>query len=291
MMGVNLGAGAANIGAAGRGYMYPTAAEMALAARAKVLRIGLKFDNLRSPDGWAAAENHLLPVVAQALVRGQSVILNRHDFGKAQGRAITLDDVPDDVALWQKLLARWPRHTARVMIGAMNEPAGPVAAVWAYNQALVLALRAAGLRHRVLLPLYYWQKFKLLGDQAAQIAGFVDPANNHLIDVHHYFSRAGNDSDVDIDQRGFAWLADACARARHLGKRLAWTELSFPDGPTGVALVDQVRAFVAQNRDVIALATAFTLAGWMPAPNYPHGLCRVNGQALAATETLERWLK
>jgi len=216
-------------------YTYPTKAEVDYYA-------DHGFNALRLPFRWQRVQHDLYGDLdrvgdgtgdferIQQLVkwitdRGMIAILDPHDYG---GR--TVDGVAAKVGsaklpasaledLWVRLANAF-KDNGRVWFDLMNEPADISAADWkAVAQSVTNAIRATGARNFLLVPGtdYSGAHSWVSSGNAAQMATFVDPANNFAFDVHQY---------LDADSSGKSGACVAGAGASRLDPFIDWAKES-----------------------------------------------------------------
>jgi endoglucanase len=125
--------------------------------------------------------------------------------------ASALDD------LWVRL-AKAFKGNDRIWFNLMNEPTGIPAARWKMiAQSATNAIRGTGALNRILVPGTDWTGAHswVKSGNAAQMATFVDPANNYAFDVHQY---------LDRDSSGTHAACVTGAGARRLDPFITWAQ-------------------------------------------------------------------
>lgn len=196
-------------------YAFPTDAQFAYIASKGFLvcRLPVKWERCVNGTPGGALDTAYMALVdaavASCLSRGVRVILDLHNYHRFKlagtERIIGSAQVTQAhfVDVWQKLAVRYQADN-RVWFGLMNEPhdvAGGAAAVFADQQAVLNAIRAAGVGNKVLLSGTEWTGAATWGSSGngAAALGVTDPANNFAFDVHSY---------LDVDGTG---THNACA--------------------------------------------------------------------------------
>lgn len=265
-------------GVYGTDYSYPTKAEIDYYA-------DRGFNALRLPFRWERVQHQLYgdldtvgdgtgdfervrEVVGWITGRGMVAILDPHDYG---GRNV--DGVPAKVGstalptaaladLWVRL-ANVFKGDARVWFGLMNEPEGISAAAWKdIAQTVTDAIRATGARNRLLVPGtdYSGAHSWVSSGNAAQMATFVDPADNFAFEVHQY---------LDADSSGKKGTCIPGSGASRLAPFIEWAKSApgrkgflgeFAAGDPSVAGQEQCRAELAALLETAEKSGVFI--GW-----------------------------
>ncbi len=265
-------------GTYGVDYTYPTKAEVDYYADHgfNALRLPFRWQRVQ-PDLYGDLDDvgdgtgdfeRIKQVVKWITDRGMVAVLDLHDYG---GRNV--DGVPAKVGsaalptsalenLWVRL-ANVFKDDARVWFGLMNEPVGISAAKWKeIAQSVTNAIRATGARNRLLVPGtdYSGAHSWVSSGNAAQMATFVDPANNFAFDVHQY---------LDADSSGKQGTCVAGAGASRLAPFIDWAKSApgrkgflgeFAAGDPSIAGQEQCRAELAALLDAAERSGVFI--GW-----------------------------
>lgn len=187
-------------GVAGKDYLYPSSAILAAYASfgMNTVRVPFLWERIQPALGGPLAPEELQrldAVVTEAKKLNLSIILDLHNYGAYRGELIGSKAVPLDrfIHVW-KLLADHYQKETHVAFGIMNEPNKQDAAEWAgMAKAALLAIRSTGARQTVLVPgtlwsgAHSWNKKAGKRSNAEALAKLRDPANNLLIEFHHYF--------------------------------------------------------------------------------------------------------
>jgi endoglucanase len=214
-------------------YIYPSRAEIAYYAERG-------FSGLRLPFRWERIQHEIYggldvvgngsgdfervqQVIAWITGHGMVAVIDLHDFGGRKvgrasaklGTAMLPASALDD--LWVRL-AKAFKDNDRVWFNLMNEPVGISAARWKMiAQSATNAIRGTGALNRILVPGTAWSGAHswVSSGNAAQMATFVDAANNYAFDVHQY---------LDSDNSGTHAACVAGAGSRRLDAFTAWAQ-------------------------------------------------------------------
>ncbi|ODR97592.1 hypothetical protein AUC69_10770 [Methyloceanibacter superfactus] len=219
-------------GTYGTDYIYPSKAEVDYYADRgfTALRVPIRWERVQhglygeldSLGDGTGDFDRIKQVVEWITDRGMTAVLDLHEYGgrTVDGTAVKVgsDALPASALadLWVRL-AKPFKDNDRVWLGLMNEPEGIAPADWkATAQSVTDAIRAAGIRNRLLVPGtdYTGAHSWITSGNAAQMAAFVDPANNFAFDVHQY---------LDTDSSGTHGDCVAGAGSR-LDEFIAWAK-------------------------------------------------------------------
>lgn len=212
MIGVNL-AGAefgTGRGVYGTDYIYPSASELDYYQDKGVTLIRLPFtwERMQPTLGGEldqAELGRMTDFLDAAAQRGMQVVIDLHNFGRYDGKAIGSDSVPISAFadFWSKLAGDLAGHPAVSSFGLMNEPhdmGGPT--VWpAAAQAAVDAIRATGSQQTIIVSGDNWST---AADWQNNNANLIvnDPLAKILYEAHAYFDRAGMGTYTGYDADG-----------------------------------------------------------------------------------------
>jgi len=267
-------------------YIYPSQAEVSYYARRG-------FTVLRLPFRWQRVQHRiygkldvvgngsgdferLRQVVGWITHYGMIAVIDPHDYG---GRRIVRESAKTGSAmlptaafddLWVRLAQAF-KGNGRVWFNLMNEPVGISAARWKMiAQSATNAIRGSGALNRILVPGTAWTGAHswVSSGNAAQMATFVDAANNYAFDVHQY---------LDRNNSGTHGACVAGAGSRRLDAFIAWARAApgrygflgeFAGGDPKVAGQEQcgieLRALLddAERSGVFVGWTAWGGGGW-----------------------------
>jgi endoglucanase len=202
--GVNL-AGAEFGKASGRygfDYAYPSPATIDYYARLgfNLIRVPFRWERLQPTLGApfkGDEQARLAAVVAHASKKGQSVIIDPHNYARRRVEAdgwkqehfIGTDAVPVAAFadFWRRLATAF-KDNPRVIFGLMNEPAGIAVDKWlpAANAA-VASIRETGASHLILVPgVAYTGAHSWISSGNAAMGALTDPSNHFAFEVHQY---------------------------------------------------------------------------------------------------------
>jgi len=278
-------------GTYGIDYTYPTKAEIDYYADrgVNVLRLPFNWERVQhdlhggldsAGDGTADFER-IQQVVKWITDRGMIAVLDPHDYGgrnvDGMPRKVGSAELPASALadLWVRLAHAF-KGNERVWFGLMNEPMDIPAAAWrAIAQSVTNAIRATGARNRLLVPgtAYSGAHSWVSSGNAAQMATFVDPADNFAFDVHQY---------LDADSSGKSGTCIQGASASRLDPFIEWAKAApgrkgflgeFAAGDPSIAGQEQCAAELAallgaaENSGVFIGWTAWGGGAWWE-PSY-----------------------
>ncbi|MDT3670969.1 MAG: glycoside hydrolase family 5 protein [Aromatoleum sp.] len=280
LVGVNLAGAEFNSkklpGVMNKDYVYPAADDVAYFAQKGATAIRLPFR-------WERAQPTLMgeldtaemtaidKTIAAASVHGLCVILDAHNYATYRGLAIGSEDVPNAafVDFWTRMGKRFP-DADRVAFGLMNEPKQLLIAQWAeLAQTTVQNLRSAGVQNLLMVSggrwsgVHEWSKVFSGTSNAVAFAGFTDPLDRSLIEVHQYadanFSGTGTECQPpERFDNMFALIAD-WARANN--KKLFLGEFGTPANEPCLATLDHLLS-LSSDRNVWRGWTYWAAGRW-----------------------------
>lgn len=186
-------------------YSYPTPQTIDYYA-------GLGFNLIRVPVRWerlqprlgvdlAGAEQAMLAaVVERASAKGQSVIIDPHNYARRRveddgwktEHYVGSDAVPNAAFadFWSRLAHAY-KGNPRVIFGLMNEPAGIAVSPWlAAANAAVASIRRTDASNLILVPgVAFTGAHSWISSGNVAMQGIVDPGGNFAFEVHQYLDR------------------------------------------------------------------------------------------------------
>jgi endoglucanase len=186
-------------------YTYPARATIDYYAKLgfNLIRVPFRWERLQPRLGAALAGDEqamLAGVVEQASSKGQSVILDPHNYarrrveddGWAADHFIGSDLVPTAAFadFWGRVAEAFKTNPS-VIFGLMNEPAGITAESWLVAaNAGVGSIRRTGASNLVLVPgVAYTGAHSWISAGNTRMIGIIDPAENFAFEVHQYLDR------------------------------------------------------------------------------------------------------
>lgn len=181
-------------------YIYPSAAIITAYAEfgVNVIRVPFLWERLQPNIDGKLDEAELAridDVVRIASERRIKIILDMHNYGSFRGVTIEENTILSHAfaRIWVTLAKRY-KDNPYVIYGLMNEPYKQTATEWAaIAKEALLAIRATGAKQTILVPgtlysgAHSWHKKAGKHSNAEALASLRDPANNMLIEFHHYF--------------------------------------------------------------------------------------------------------
>lgn len=273
MTGVNLSDGALNSSRTRLhfDYTYPTAAEIDYFADKgfKVLRVPLLSKRILTPEGGERNPDWgiLAGLIAHANVRGLSVLLDLHQYGKMPSGLVGRDAAATQefVAFWTAVATRL-KGQPNVLFGLMNEPNVQSPQEWLSGaNAAIAAIRQAGARQLVLVPGSSWDgALNWTRSRNGEVMGGVDdPGHNFVYEVHQYLDKnsSGTTSDVEVGSGAGSLVAfTQWARARRVKGFLG--EFGFAATPDAMAEGQDLLRYMADNKDVWRGWTYWAAGQW-----------------------------
>lgn len=186
-------------------YAYPSSATIDYYAGLgfNLIRVPLRWERLQPRLGAAldAEESgRLAAVVRHASAKGQSVIIDPHNYARrrvetdnwAAEHFIGTDAVPTAAFadLWGRLAEAY-KANPRVIFGLMNEPAGIGIEPWlAAANAAVKSIRETQAENLILVPgIAFTGAHSWISSGNVRMRDIVDPADNFACEVHQYLDR------------------------------------------------------------------------------------------------------
>lgn len=294
LLGCNIGAGGMGKGAVyGTNYVYPTTAELELAAEygMEMLRVPYRLYRIFDPKTGAIDPNvpKLIAVLDKAEELGfTKVVLSDHGFGKGpfidpatgNGTDISVEQVPAIVEAFTRAFGKYIGKEWFVP-SFVNEP--HYNEVW-YDvaRAFIAEMRKAGWTNTIVISRNGWAGLHSLSeDNADQLATIVatDPLEKIVIDMHQYVDSdsSGTHYDQVMGTKGTTadlsmedarkWLANklgpevAMLRARGLTMLLG--EWGIPNTKAGAVATEAFIEWLDANSDVIVMAAWWVMSTWM----------------------------
>lgn len=257
-------------GVEGSDYGFPTNAEIDyfVARGMNTFRIPFKWERLQpSLYGTFTATYFakLDAVVVYATKKGAHVVLEPHNFARYRGSLIGSQAVPNAAFadLWKRLATPYAKN-ARVFFNLVNEPHDMPTEQWvAGANAAIAAIRAAGAKNLIHVPgnawtgAHAWEKTHYGTSNAVAMLGIVDPADNHVFEVHQYLdTNSGGASDQCVSATiGSERLASFVAWLRKHGKKGFVGEFAGGKNALCRSAVADMVTYMESQSDV--------LAGWL----------------------------
>lgn len=226
-----------------RNYTYPRSQDIRYFADrgANTLRLPVRWERLQH-ELFADLEPANLHEVRKVLDLAEELdlclVLDLHNYGRYHGALLGSEALPVDafVDVWQRLATQLgrPRHLA---LGLMNEPFTLAIGDWgAIAQATVTELRDADVEHLVMVSggrwsgVHEWFRSFAGASNADTFAGFEDPLERTVIEVHQYLNEGYSGTHPDcLPPAHFDAMFDAIAGwADQHGQRLFLGEFGAP---------------------------------------------------------------
>ncbi|MEZ0497958.1 cellulase family glycosylhydrolase [Sphingomonas sp. IW22] len=230
MLGINLsGAEFGKGDKYGYDYIYPSAKDLNFYAEKglTLVRLPVRWERLQPELGGelnAAELGRLQTFLANADKAGVKVIVDIHNFGRYEDKAIGSADVPvaTFADFWSKLVTEIGDAPAVYGYDLMNEPHGmPSKMAWPEAaQAATDAIRALGDTHAIFVEGEYWASASTWADKNPFL-DVQDPLNNIVYEAHVYFDKDGSGTyKGSYDQEG----ATADIGERRIQSFVGWLE-------------------------------------------------------------------
>lgn len=203
LRGVNLAEGASGSyntksgpGRYGYVYKYPDAetSKPFIEAGMNTVRLPFRWERVQ-PTAFgelSPTEMERLDASIDAMSGFSTVILDVHNYAHYFGEPLDVEQGGPMLAdLWHRLAARYANNPS-IAFGVMNEPFGIDARSWrAIMDKVIVSIRDTGARNLVLVPGTRWSgghSWMRGGDggNGSALAGFADPADNFIYEVHQY---------------------------------------------------------------------------------------------------------
>jgi endoglucanase len=291
LLGVNLASGEFAPervpGTHGKDYVYPTSstAKPFSDAGFNVVRVPVLWERLQ-PAATAPLDRQELQRLDASLagLRGyRMVILDLHNYGRYRGAVLDGDNGAAALADFWIRIARHYQSSPHIAFGLMNEPHGISARKWRRIVDGALAkIRAAGARNLVLVPGTRWtgaHSWSSGPDSNAQaFAGFRDPGNNFMFEVHQYFDQDSSGQSPSCQDKtvGSRRLAQFTRWARREKARALLGEFGAGTDPVCLAALDDMLKYMSWNADVWAGGTYWAAGEWWG--DYPFSVQPPSGQ-------------
>ena len=270
-------------GVYGKNYIFPGRETVApyLAMGANTVRIPFLWERIQpTPMGpLDPAELARLDTSVRELGDVSLIILDLHNYGRY--REQPLDRSPGSAGrlahVWRKLADHY-RGSPKVAFGLMNEPHDLAAGDWRpMLDRTVTAFRATGAKNLLLIPGVRWTGGQAWLDggadsSARQLAGFRDPANHFLFEIHQYLdgNSSGTGSDcvsATIGRERLAGVTDWLRREK-AGAFLG--EFGGTRSATCLAALDGLLGYLDSNGDVWRGWTYWAGGDWWG--DYPYSI-------------------
>ena len=196
------------------------------------------------------------------------VLLDPHDYARYYGKAVGGPDVPDAAFadFWGRLAAQY-KDNPRVWFGLMNEPHDMPTDQWlGAANAAIAAIRRAGAKNLILVPGIGWTGAHswVSGGSGDAMLEIVDPQNHYIFEVHQYLDSdsSGTKPPIVSPTIGVERLREFTLWCRQHHQRGFLGEFGAAGSPEAQAAVDNMLAFMEQNRDVWVGFTWWSAGPW-----------------------------
>lgn len=288
--------GGVNIGTYGTEYTYPTYAELDYYA-------SKHLNTIRLPFSWERLEpvqngpldptqlGYLDSIVRYAATRGETVVLDPHNYGYGYGNLIGSAGTPDAsfAGFWSKLGAHYAGQP-NVIFGLMNEPHVQTPAQWAQpvNDAIA-AIRATGATQEILVPGTAYtggSSWVSSGNASIFAANVVDPLHNMAYEIHQYSDGDGSGSSTSVVSPtvGADRLQAVTAWAEGTGNKLFLGEFGAGQDAASIANLQNMLGYMQQHTDVWQGGTEWGGGPWWG--SYFFGTDPQNGTTTPQVATL-----
>jgi endoglucanase len=257
----------------GTDYIYPgreTAAPF-VAAGLNVVRLPVLWERLQPTPGGPLDFQELkrLDQSIADLAAFKLIIVDLHNYGRYRGALL---DEERGAAMLADFWTRLGKHygsSPAIAFGLMNEPHGIEARRWRrIMDTVVGTIRAAGARNLLLVPGTRWTGAHSWSSgpdsNASAFAGFRDPANNFLFEVHQYLDGDSSGRSAEcVDQTvGSRRMEQFTRWARKEKARAFLAEFGGGTDATCLAALDELLAFMSRNTDVWAGGAYWAGGDW-----------------------------
>lgn len=250
-------------GVHGQDYIYPTraTAEPFLAKGMNSIRLPILWERIQPEMMGPLNEEEMKRLDASLADLGgfRQVILDVHNYARFRGRLLSPTDdtakaLPD---LWRRLALRYKDRPA-VAFGIMNEPHGITASDWRrIAEATTTAIRRTGARNLLLIPGTRWTGGHSWAhggsdSNATVMAGFSDPADNFVFEIHQYLDvdSSGGKYDCVGERVGRERLEGVTRWMRQQRAQAILGEFGVDQSPACLAALDDLMSFLRENGDV-----------------------------------------
>jgi endoglucanase len=242
-------------------YTYPTKQEVTYFTQKgfKIFRIPVLSSRILSSsiaDGGGGQDwTALTGLISQAAAAGAWVIIDIHQYGNMPSGLVGRNAAAttEFVAAWSEIANRL-RSTSNVIFGLMNEPNQQSADEWLTGvNAAIAQIRKNGASQLILVPGSYWDGAHswTSTDNAAVMAGVVDPGNNFAYEVHQYLDQHSSGTTPNVAPgSGKTSLAAFTQWARSHHAKGFLGEFGFASTATAMKEGEDLVAYMAANRDV-----------------------------------------
>lgn len=270
-------------GVHGKDYVYPTRATARpfVAMGMNMVRLPILWERIQPrPMGTLdPAELQRLDRTVADLDGFTVVIIDIHNYARYRGEVLTaapgsVELLPD---LWRRLAEHY-KSSPKVAFGLMNEPHDMDGSDWrAVLDRTVVAVRATGARNLMLVPGVRWTGGHAWfegGEEssAALLAGFKDPANNFLFEVHQYLdgNSSGSGSRCAGKTIGRERLARLTQWLRQEKAGAILAEFGASTSPDCLESLDDLLGFLGTHADVWRGWTYWAAGDWWG--DYPYSI-------------------
>lgn len=207
------------------------------------------------------------------------IVLDLHNYGRYRERPLNRSAVSAGrlADVWRKLADHY-RTSPKVAFGLMNEPHDLAPGDWRpILDRTVTAVRATGAKNLLLIPGVRWTGGQAWFDgdadsSARQLAGFRDPANHFLFEIHQYLdsNSSGTGSDCVSATVGSERLAGVTDWLRRQKASAFLGEFGGTRSPICLAALDGLLGFLDRNGDVWRGWTYWAGGEWWG--DYPYSI-------------------
>lgn len=244
-------------GALDKDYTYPAPAtiDTFVATGASVIRLPVRWERLQPALGEPLSETELAALdatVDAVTAAGLTVVIDVHNYGYYAEKQIGSADVPTEsfAQFWARLASHYAGRDG-VVFSLMNEPYDIAAPDWLkITNAAIAAIRVIGADNLILVSgtayagAHSWSKTLATGNNAAVMAGVVDPANRYAYDFHQYL-------DADFSGRN-AECSGAEAAIEGIRSVTGWLKAHGKHGFLGEFAASKDAACVAKMKELVA---------------------------------------
>ncbi|MCC7251284.1 glycoside hydrolase family 5 protein [Hyphomicrobium sp.] len=285
-------------------YAYPPPATIDYYAGLgfNVIRVPFRWERLQPRLGEALATDEqarLAAVVAHASAKGQSVIIDPHNYARrrvetdnwAREHFIGTDAVPTETFadFWRRLAEAF-KGNPRAIFGLMNEPAGIAVDAWLpAADAAVKSIRETQASNLILVPgIDYAGAHSWISSGNVRMRAIADPADNFAFEVHQYLD---GDSSGTSPEAVSATIGSERIRAfqdwaREHQFKAFLGEFGAADNERSLAALRDLCRTLEDNADVWLGWAAWAGGSWWPEDYFLNLEPAKDGRARKQTEIL-----
>jgi endoglucanase len=291
-------------GVVDKDYIYPSQAIITAYAQfgMNTIRVPFLWERLQPQlNGPFNADElkRLDTVVSLAGQQHLTVILDLHNYGSYRGKFIGEKEVPEAafIQFWA-MFAKHYQKQEHVAFGLMNEPNKQEALPWArMARNALLAIRATGARQMVLVPGTLYTGAHSWGNKAGKrsnaeaLAKLRDPANNMLIEFHHYFdyNYSGTHNDCtppNVAEASFIQVSAWLKKTKHKG---FLAEFGISKQPACLAAMKAALDHIEKHSDLWSGWTYWGASEWFG--TYPFNIYPLKPETYPQLMMLGNYLK